>query len=558
MSSRFGTTAFLLFVMCVIGTSATAAGKRAETQRTDTLASYSGKMEFEKNVVTQIRTDLAPLVKDDTYEVTAAAVVEKVKHVQSQKTVESRSGMTTVTGKSVELLPGFRDLKDSNADRNSSTAITYEQVDELKSLTITAFLADNIPVESETVINDYLQNKWAAANPNVVTVATKKIAFPKPDVLPPLLPKTLRDYWTTENILKTLLVLAGFLMLLTLVRMRPKSEFSVNAEMHGAAASQPLSNAQDQAPKPTVTEAMSLNTLRDSFVREMVEDPLFARGFFGSVNDTAKHGLLDLFQSSYLRGVLAAWMHTDPNVSAMTEGSPAMLQALLEEFRNYKRLRQKQIALPFGFLADLTDAELCELVANESAEALAPVLKHARPNQIPLLLTRLTVDEQLQLVQTVRSSNADANTTKIESRLKAKSQQIADRLASLTHEPGGDMIDAVLEQSPQSQIVAEKMIALDPTLKPRLAKYLLGLDHLFTQEITIIKRVIGAVENEVLITALSDMDDTSRKKIYDGMSRERARIIEGIRKSEARHFGTTEVQMAKSALVKQMRAMLRT
>lgn len=490
---------------------------------------FEHKMHFEHQVIEQIAEDLSGLVDPEDYKITAVASFEKVRQ-RSQQVVETNKGGNQ------KILPGFQQLPQTG--RGEKSSVTYTEVNQLKALSLYVFINKNLSEAVTQILNDYFQNKWVGPNPEVVHVAIQSWAFETLASREPALWQ--REPW----LLLAAAILLGLMMMALLLR-RGRAETSVN--IHGETS--PNNHTQE------VAALDQLHGLKKTFVQEAIETPLFARGYLASLEVAQQEKLLACFHP-YIREAMAHWVGVEVDDGEAQEIDAELLKNALEELQEHKKMRQKQFSLQLGFLPDLSDEELAQLLEGENLETLAAILHYVQPRQSSKLIAQLSVADQLRLTELMSVGNGKEQiVAEADRSLRQKYQQLAEKLL-VWHLPKQSVLESLLSHSVYSPQLVEQILSKQPQLKNVLEKYRYGFDYLFEQEVPVMRQILGAVDNEVLLPLLTILDEAQRVRLEKALSRERRKILEGLRKSVGHEYSAAEINEAKTMVTHAMRETL--
>lgn len=507
---------------------------------------YERKLRFDNDVVSQIYRDLEQLVDKKYYKILASSEFERQKQWQTQQVFDDSSPRNLVRKENTNL-PGFRDLKGTTSRiKNRKTAVTYEEIDNLKSLTILLYLDPSMPKESAKLIESYLEKNWVDPWPEIVHLIKKTVNLPQAKVSKPeTFTNTLlkQDKWL---LLAGLLVL--FIIAVILRRGKSQTDFNINTQQ-----STPETNQEN-----LIKEEERLNVLKDRFIDEVTNHPLISRGYLQSLEDDKSQLLLSYFNNTYLKAFMARWTNAKlEEIDADEELKAAPMAQFVSELCEYKKLRQKQIDLPLGYLVDLTSEELSEILSKQSLEILGVVIRYLPRRNINVILSSLSKEKQTTLLNELQTDKVvDENLVKsIDKKLRAQYQKITGKLLLSTW-PENRLTEMLLDDSEYGHIIAEEMIAKNPQLRQGLQKYTIGFGDLLLQDKKVIQRILDEVNNEQILHAIQDMDEEFKFQLYRAVSSERGKVLKGLSKSIGQRASKDEIQEAKTEIVKKIRQVL--
>lgn len=491
--------------------------------RSEGLSLYEQKIRFEEKVVSQIEENLSPLVSPDVYSITAVADLSIVRKRQTEQVNEPGRAENGNT----ELLPGFDSEASPAPIKLQNSSVVYEEVAELKALTLNLFLRKNISQESEKVISDYLQNHWIDLYPEV-TLVKKKIDFPSR----PLIKK-----WPEA------LALAAVLFLLFLLLKR-KKEMSLQFDRQpsfGAGAA-PASVAQND-------EDISLT--KQVFIQEVVASPLVARRFLANLNAEGRQVVLASFADSFILGFLKQWIkETDGGIPP----DPSKLKNIVLELKEYKAMREKFSGMTFGFLGNLMPEELVELVSGEPTASLSILAPYLETDQLNALLQTLPPENQSLLLEAL-DDETKKDSSSLEKKLRVRYDLLTEQIL-LSRHSSEDLLGMILDHSSHGAVLAKQMISKKPELKESLQKYLWDFEYFLSLDSKVRKKILGEVDNETLMKIIQGADGAGQGKIREALSDDRNRVVEGLFKSMGKTYDIGAIKGAKTSLVRLMRQMM--
>lgn len=524
------------------------------------LSMYERKIRFENAIVDQIYEQLDGIIDRKLYKVTANIELERVQQPLARQVYQSGNAGNNNRGKKVsDNLPGF-ELGDDTNTLKRETSTTYEEIDQLKTLAIQLYVDKTLSAESITLAKTYIEDHWVKTKPEKITLTVSTIELPqfqpieekKPEpekIISEEKPEEKKDWRTYLQWWPLGLALLSLIIIALLLR-RKSSDNNVELTI----ARQKSENLARPVP---LTGNQPLTELKEAFIRELVSDPRIGRGFLENLDNESKEDLLSYFQHAYTRELLEKWMNYSVATSILNprEIRPERLAICLTELKEYKNLRHIHIQSPFGYLVDLDEVDLRDLLAQESVESLASLLPFVPESKRATVISHLSQNDQekiLSLVSTGDQPFKESGLVRLDTRLREKFETLAKTRPS--HKVSSDdVIRSVLEASPESATLATRLIEKNPEAEITFGKYKLTLEDLLAMDVEKTRRAMTNLDNETIIKAMHGLETPAREKVMHAMSSERSRIIKGLSKSLGSQFEDAEVASAKKLLHRALR-----
>lgn len=437
---------------------------------------YEHKLNLENDILNQITSGLNLLVKPEFYKITVNVVLEKEK-----KIVKTGQPVSKTAPK--EILPGFYAPETSKETVKIIT--TEKEIEVLKSTTIHLYLREDILAESKKVITDYLNTQWMATNPEVVSVVHHTFPAPLPPVIqePPVTKEPLvvkespvvkeKETFSLSDRLaeNNWIFWGGVAVILVLLAL-----FFIKNRKKPNSPLKPQESLLPEIKKDDKENEILVNKIKSEFIQNLLDTPLLSRGFLSSLNHKQRKEILPFFQNMAIREWIVNWLGVEDEGS---EDTPQSLNAytlinILSELQEYKKIRQRQLKIPFGFLQDLMDKELINILQHESLEILSTILRYLPQKVAQTILTHLTQKDQALLIKNLQIPlrGDEKKITQTETRLREKYEQLSEKLL-LPRRSKNVLVELILDGSPHSTNIAESLIAENPNLKSQYEKYLI-------------------------------------------------------------------------------------
>jgi flagellar motor switch protein FliG len=517
----------------------------------DTVTIIEQKIHLENEVVQQIKEDLDQIVKPDLYKVSAVAKVSKGRTWHSEEVTREKNEQGPILLE--EVLPGIKRPPAPKVvpTETKRSAVMYEQVFNLKSLRINLYLRDTIQESTASLIESYLQTSWVEQYPEIISVNSQRVPFPiDEDIL-----KDAESKSGWKKILQrddVLILLAALVLMLAfsllLRRGIAKKQVTITNRVEKPEAKK----------KEDPRKQERINDVKQIFMGEILEQPVIARNFLKTLDPKQQAKVLGHFTNSYVRGLMSYLMNAASIEERIDEEVTLPdLQAVLQELYEYKEIRKKQLALPFGFLADLNPDELQMILSEEDTRTLGVILRFLPHDQVQHILSQLASAKQADLARQIQSPQPidESTIATIEQRLRGHYGELSANLILAQH-PQDNVIDLILDNSLHAPEIAKELIAQHPEKEEKYQQYLLDFDHFFSLDGNVLKRILGGTSNEILVTILCDLGEEEQKKIYKGISRERRHILGDMKKSLEATPTQIQINESKSKLLKMMRQTL--
>lgn len=505
----------------------------------ETIDSFERKLKLEKDIAQQIQNDLSLLVPERFFRVSVVADFETKRDLQTEQ-VFQKSGKKEKT----ELLPGFGPTSQGNATDEQNRATTYVSVDQLKTLTFYLFLSNDITEELEKIADDYFQERWTKIDPNVISLVTKHVDFAGKGFMQGA---SVFEWFNARNLLIFGALLILVITFLILSRMAAKRADIVNS----------LSREHDDIKGiETVGEDEAKEEHKKEFVEELMDDPLAARNFVRSLSHDLQSHVRACFQTAPARKLLGSWLPPREEDETIPSDEELEILHLITALREYKKMRNKQLESPFGFLIDLTPEEAQSVLEDEPLDAIAHILRHTTPEQTRMLLASMSREEQEQIVQSLEEPEPDrSKLLDVEGRVRKKYEAIAKSIA-LHKSSDATVIRSILDESPHARYLTETLLKKYPDREEHLKKYLFDFEQLLEQKQEVLKRVLGQVENDVLLVLFQTIPEETKEKLEKCISKERREILKEYERSIGYQSQEGDENRAKNLLVHKAREIL--
>ncbi|MBI4212621.1 MAG: hypothetical protein HY540_08290 [Deltaproteobacteria bacterium] len=501
-----------------------------------TVDSFERKMKLEQEIAQQVEKDLSILVPERFYHISVVANIETSKNLQSEQIVQTPQ----VVHKEVPVLPGFPALAKKTPEGPDRQA-TYVITEELASLAFYLVLSDRIPEAYAQTLMEYFQERWVAIDPASIKVITKRSAFPGESF------SQGSSLFEWVNVRSLIIIAAGiFTLLLVLILSRRRTSPMVTA-MPGL--THPQTSAEIDPSGPS-----SQHHHKDAFLTALMADPLMARSFLRSLDQKTQEQVCLNFQSRQVRDLLCRWVGMATNL----QGHPDALdfQPVLSELHEFKEVRKRLLETASGFIQDLLPEEIVSLLTEEAFPSLKAIAHALSADQLQAILLQLPASEQQILLDHLHHHAIPDGQDHAElTRLREKSAAIVKHMMAAP-QAKSDIIESILEASPEAATLARDFIERHPEWETRLKKFTLSIEELTTHHTSSLREILSHLENEELIAILHDATEEQKKLFMKYISKERQKILIHLMRASNGTLQALDISTAKSMLLRHARETL--